>query len=443
MKKILFGLACALALASSAVLTSSAWAVPLDVDADGRSDFLVISIGSGGALEWRFYTAGGSLISTRSALGSVGDQISIANWSNTTPQAGYITRSTAQRKALWVVAPTGITPSQFTFGGVSRTFIAGADFGASAACDAAIVQKRGTALRWTLAFDPFATLASKPKLRSFNFGKSADLAFYLSLDRQRDIPAVARTLTSGGTQVELRAAGRSTSTKINFSDITLGSSAPLPVSPPSGADLLAFIERKSTSTVAHVRNLSAQVVADVELPGKGDVVVGDYLTAAGEEIAISLSQGGFYIVNPIYGVTSQVNLPSGIAVDEININSFGSASDPPAGGGSGGGACNSADKDPSDGTDGFLWKPVSDSTRNLAIHVPAELTGNVDSVQVADPSGNLLETGVYGGVGNGNRVLARFSKPGSSYPNNCIVLVNITGGCIWRYTIPNTAARWD
>ena len=434
-------LGCFLAL----LLAPIARAVPLDVDADGRSDFLVITIGTGGALDWRFYTAGGSLITTRSALGNVGDQISIASWSNSTPQASYITKVSSQRKALWVLAPLGTTSSQFSFGGVTRTFIAGANFGAAASADAAIVQKRGAGLRWSLAFDPFASTARKPKLRSFNFGKANDLAFYLSLDRIHDVPAVARSIATGGTQIELRAAGRSTSTKINFADITLGSSAPLPVSPPSGADILAFIERKSTSTVAHVRNLSSQVVADIDLPGKGDVVIGDYLSAAGEEIAISLSQGGFYIVNPIYGVTSQVNLPSGIAVDEININSFsgGSNGDSSGGGGSGGGSCSSADKDPSDGTDGFLWKPVSDSTRNLAIHVPAELTGNVDNVQVADPNGSVLETGVYGGVGNGNRVLARFSKPGSSYPNNCIVIVNITGGCVWRYVIPNTSARWD
>ena len=425
-------------------IARSACCAPLDVDGDGRSDFLVISIGPGGALEWRFYTAGGSLIGTRTALGTVGDQISIARWNNIMPVASYITKSGAQRKALWVLAPSGSAASQFSFGGISRTFISGADFGATSAADAAIVQKRGTSLRWSLAFDPFLNNTQKPRLRSFNFGKNTDLAFYLSVDGVRDIPAVARSLAGRGTQIELRAAGRSTSSKVIFSDITLGSTAPLPIRPPSGSDLVAFIERKSTSTVAHVRNLRAEVVADVALPGKGDVVIGDYLPAPGEEIAISLSQGGFYIVNPLYSTTSQVNLPAGIAVDEININSFSSGSDSGSGGsGGGGGSCTSADKDPSDGTDGFLWKPVSDSTRNLAVHVPAELTGKVDSVQVADPSGTVLETGVYGGVGNGNRVLARFSKPGSSYPNNCIVIVNITGGCIWRYVIPNTSARWD
>lgn len=443
MKKLL--LAVSLLLTFTPICSSA----PLDIDGDGRSDFLVISITSSGALDWRFYTAGGSLITTRSGLGNVGDQISIANWSNSSPQASYITKNSTRRKAVWVIAPSGAAASQISFGGVSRTFIAGADFGASSASDAALVQKRGSALRWSLAFDPFIGNTQKLKLRSFNFGKNNDLAFYLSLNGVRDLPAVARSLGAKGAQVEIRAAGRSTATKINFSDISLGSSPPLPIAPPSGPDLLGFVERKNTSTVAHVRNLSGQVVADIDLPGKGDVVIGDYLSSPGEEIAISLSQGGFYIVNPLYGVSSQVNLPSGIAVDEININSFaagGDGSNPGSGGGGGGGSgggCTSEDKNPSDGTDGFLWKPFSDSTGKLAIHVPASLTGRVDNVQVADPSGTVLETGTYGGVGNGNRVLSRFSKPGSGYPNNCIVLVNISGGCVWRYTIPNTSSRWD
>lgn len=69
-------------------------------------------------------------------------------------------------------------------------------------------------------------------------------------------------------------------------------------------------------------------------------------------------------------------------------------------GGSGGGGSGSGTGE----ITAFLWKPVSDSTGDLAIHV--------------SPAGTIVangETGTMQGPGNGYAELGRFSKPGCAY----------------------------
>lgn len=78
---------------------------------------------------------------------------------------------------------------------------------------------------------------------------------------------------------------------------------------------------------------------------------------------------------------------------------------------------------------GFLWKPISDSTGKLAIHLP---------VGSAGPISVNGETGAYGGYGNGNRYLGRFSKPGSAYGMNVPVSYPGLSGII-----PDGSKRWE
>lgn len=78
---------------------------------------------------------------------------------------------------------------------------------------------------------------------------------------------------------------------------------------------------------------------------------------------------------------------------------------------------------------GFLWKPISDSTGKLAVLYPENL-GRGCTV--------AGESGRDGGVGNGDRWHARFSKPGAAYGDN-VPCVCPFGTII----IPYGALRWE
>ncbi len=93
-------------------------------------------------------------------------------------------------------------------------------------------------------------------------------------------------------------------------------------------------------------------------------------------------------------------------------------------------------------TSGFLWKPVSDKDGNLAVLLPARLTGRVKSVAILSPDGSrTLQSGKYAGNGNGGREHFRFSKPGGDFPDGSIVLIKLHDGSRKHMTIGDTAAR--
>jgi hypothetical protein len=92
----------------------------------------------------------------------------------------------------------------------------------------------------------------------------------------------------------------------------------------------------------------------------------------------------------------------------------------------------------------FLWKPASDKDGKLAILLPSRLTGKVKSVTIlsADKS-KILAKGKYSGVGNGDREHFRFSKAGSGYPDNAIVLITMKDGKTYNVKVKETSDRYE
>jgi hypothetical protein len=103
-----------------------------------------------------------------------------------------------------------------------------------------------------------------------------------------------------------------------------------------------------------------------------------------------------------------------------------------------------------DGTDGFLFKPVSQHGGDLAILLPASLSTSVSQVLLKDSSGNVIEEGTHWAPGfgaEGDPATARkkfsFKKPGASYPKNISVDVVMNNGSIVSYKIPDPSKRYD
>lgn len=95
-----------------------------------------------------------------------------------------------------------------------------------------------------------------------------------------------------------------------------------------------------------------------------------------------------------------------------------------------------------DGGGGFVFKPVSDSDGKLAILAPEKLTGLVEkAVLLAD--GKEIESGRYGGNGNGGREHFRFSRPGGGYPKDLTVAMVLKNGEQVTYRIGDPSQRYD
>lgn len=74
-----------------------------------------------------------------------------------------------------------------------------------------------------------------------------------------------------------------------------------------------------------------------------------------------------------------------------------------------------------DGKDGFLWKPVSESTGKLVVLTKGESEAKIYKA-IEEPIGSgtyikseFVESGVFSSIANGGRHHYRFSKPGSGY----------------------------
>jgi hypothetical protein len=90
----------------------------------------------------------------------------------------------------------------------------------------------------------------------------------------------------------------------------------------------------------------------------------------------------------------------------------------------------------------FLWKPISEKDKKLAILLPATLTGKIESVQILTPKGRkVIETGRFTGVGNGDRAHFRFDKSGGAYPDGAILLITLLDGTKRHIVIKETNAR--
>jgi hypothetical protein len=89
------------------------------------------------------------------------------------------------------------------------------------------------------------------------------------------------------------------------------------------------------------------------------------------------------------------------------------------------------------GSQTFLWKPVSDSNGNLVVILPAKFNNLIDGpVKVNGTPGR------FSAVANGNRSHWRFDKPGAAFGSNVVVTWTATGKT-YSVTVPNGSARWS
>lgn len=413
-----------------------------DFDGDGYSDISVIEIGDAQSLSWSGYSQLGANLGNGVTLGTAGNHIALANWASPTiAQRGLV--SVNGNKLLWTVAPpVGATVSK-SFGAKSGLVIAGADFDNSGYADATFVRSprsSGAPYSWRIRTDFFRNLAGGPshsRLLKVRFGVEGDVLFFMNVRGRNDWLGALRTNPQGaGSQIELRDPVKGRTRKFSVASFSYDSIRPLPIRQVKGADLLALAARENGNTRIQFVNIRGELVRDALLPGEGELIVGEYLPAAGQEIGIQVS-GGLFVYNPVTAEESSVSIPDGILVDDININVFESSEEP---------SCEDEVLDPYDGTDLFLWKPKGEHSRKLKVLLPQVYTGKVTEMVLIHPTtGQIIEYGQfsYDPTNPNARTIASYTKAGGQYPPNVTVRARLAAGCYKSWVIPKPNRRTD
>lgn len=369
-----------------------------------NSSIILVSIESNNDLNWKFYTPEGDLSTSIDSFGKLGDHLMPGAWNE-----GNIALVKEGDDIEWKIRDQNGEVETVTHGKRKDILVGGGDFNGDGVHDP--VKIKGKNMVWV------ARGVGKTKLGV----RATDKPFFVNLDGIRDYVAVLR-----GNKIFVRDIVTGSSSTITLRKTF--TSAPLPIKQKNGKDLFAFIQSDDSKSKIFLIRRDGRPFKRRSVSATGTAIVGDFLPSDGEEIAIQ-SDDGFEIINPRSGESRSLALPEGIPVDSININSFNESS------------CSDESRSPSDGNEGFLWKPVSETTGKLVVLLPSSLTGKISSVKLVKDS--LDETGRLSSVANGNREHYRFEKAGSGYPDKTKVVVSLKAGCTISYTIPDTSERWD
>lgn len=416
-----------------------------DINGDGSSDITLIQIQGDSTLAWSEFSKVGALIPESSiTFGQAGNHIVLANWASKT-RAQRATVSLSGSNLLWSIVSDQATVVTRTFGSAQGTFLAGGDFNGNGFADVALIEKPAegsTLYKWRVRADFLKDVgqggAMQKKVQKFDFGTVGDVAFYMNPDRKNDWLAVLGANTGGsGSVIRLKNPKDGKTRRFTVPGFTYASIRPLPIRQKAGGDLLALATHSGGNTVVTFVNANGRTVSQATLPGEGELIVGDFLATAGQELAIQ-TDSGILVRSPVNGEEAGIALPAGILIDDININSFDSDPSEPS--------CSDETLDPHDGTDRFLWKPAGVNSGTLRVLFPQIWTGKIVEVVLLHPTTGLViaHADVSYDASNPNaRTFAKFNKPGGQYPDGLTVRARLAAGCYKSYVIPETSVRTD
>ena len=329
-------------LITATIASTAPWAFAAegDLDSDGQSDFFVITVGRNQGLSWdaALSSSGFGQSEDLGRFGKVGNHLIPASWTRPGVNEIGVVEEGARGNVKWKIVGADNQPHQITFGSSTDILVSGGDFNGDGIGDAAIISPSGQAIVKT---DPFATLNSSARTEDheLSFPKGAvrsGKAVFVRREGGSDKLGFVRVQKRNGIPryfLQLRGIDE---TKANV--ILAGVAASKlgevhPIAGKRGGDNLLFVKNGARITIT-ILDLRGTLLYREKFK-KGTVLVGDYLPERGEEFAI-YQDGKASVVNPFVKKPSavEVTLPSGVAADLVNINSFTKKT---GGGGNGGG----------------------------------------------------------------------------------------------------------
>lgn len=410
-----------------------------DFDGDGASDQAFVSIGDGGVLGWAARTSFANADASQGTFGETGDHLILGRWESQVPNIGVI-HQLSETAVRWRIIKNDFTEATYDIGKPSDLFISGGDFDNSGAFDIAVVSQNVNVLNWTVVADPFS---SGGQTTSFVLGNGNSQPFFFNPRGTGDFAAIYGTATVAGvSRKAIR--GRSLSgakfKRTLMPKSVNGLGRPLPLRLSNGKDALVFVRQALSATKLIVVRPNGRILRRITVPLTGTLVIGDFEEGGDEEVLISDSEGAGFVANTA-GQVSAKTTPTGIPVDEVNLNSFSGGTNP--------GICEVGD--PTDGGGKFVWKPNSDTQRFAVVVLPGRFTGTIDEVQLETAAGDLIESLRYKGLGNPDSEGQRSNWISRTYTGQSLkaqfgaVVVRVIfsdGDCLF-YQIDNPATRYD
>ena len=323
-------------LAACTVCPFAHAAVPNDFDGDGVSDLTRVEIGSDDALTWKATLSTSGATSTLGTLGKKGDHLVMAQWLGIGTQIGVVSESTADDSIVWTVVNGAGTPVQFSFGSKGDLVVAGGDFNGNGVADAAVVRLVDGKATWQIALDPMTSGSVQPA--EVVFGKAGDRVFFARVDSTA-VDWIGVIGKGSGNRSVARMRNLVTGEVRRFSRIPKLASQgsrprAFPIRQASGADLLGFQVSSGSTTRLTVSAFSGVRAYSAAFAGTGISVVGEFNASPGYEVAYQAAEESV-VISPTAGEERETTFVDGVAVDEVNLNTVGSAQSGDTSGGGG------------------------------------------------------------------------------------------------------------
>ena len=301
------------------------YAAPLDLDLDGRSELITTEINSDNSLTHRGFNLTTSTAFEVGSLGAVGDHIAPGRWRTSSSFEIAIVRA-SDGALSWSLVGSGETPVRASFGSSQDTFMSGVDLNRDGISDAVTTSNSSRRRSWTITENLFGESIIS---QTFTFGFSNERPLFIK-SAEGDLLA---TVAIGARGVAMLRTYNPVTKQTRR--VRLGRApkaiTPLPIAYSASSFGLVYPVEQGDATELHFHGLhSRAATATVSIPAKGTVLIGDFLSdEIGEEVAIH-SVATLHIYSRVQQKVVQIPVPSGIAVDEINSNSFVTAPTPPA-----------------------------------------------------------------------------------------------------------------
>lgn len=298
-----------------------------DFDGDGMSEFVIVNSNERGLYDWiAFNPRTGSVKAVAQDLGSNFSKLIPGNWTN------------QGRAVAAVVDPVGPNPldraswtikSLDYLGGAAVTkqlgrpgdiIIQGGDYDGNGITDSLILKRTtgmlGLRVNYFLSSYNGNNLG-KERLYKALGAPFKDTNFFFSPDGYSDYLAVFQRSRSGNRILRLKPFTDSPQAT-DVGVLPGGVAGPVALKQGAGrADLLAFYVARNGQTLVVVKNLSGREIIKTPVAGSDGVVVGDFLSDVGWEVAVQ-DGDSVTILNPVTHVSRTVLRPSGQMVSCVS-----------------------------------------------------------------------------------------------------------------------------
>ena len=145
-----------------------------------------------------------------------------------------------------------------------------------------MARKGAARYAWSVKLDALSPTGAKT-LSNFNFGLNNSKVFYLNPDGKRDWLAYYAK-QGGGLVLRMRNVALRKGRTVPVRGALSTAIRPVPIKKADGSDALAFITKLSNSTRVILRELNGKKIASHTFSSTGDVVVGNVISAEGEQV---------------------------------------------------------------------------------------------------------------------------------------------------------------